>query len=133
MRAGRGPEPRPARGSEPARAMPLLRNIAALWSIARGDRDRLAGRYERAEFRIKQALARTSGRGRLDHAIRARLLNRLGMIYKYQGRLSQSASAYRRAFQISSRLFPQDHSLLATHYHNLAGLEHARGRCAEAE
>ena len=114
-------------------SMSLLRTIAALWWIARADRDRLAGRYESAERRMKEALARTLGRGRLDQALRARLLNRLGMIYKYRGRLDASARAYSRAFQISSRFFPGDPSLLATHYHNLAGLEHARGRCSEAE
>lgn len=134
MRAGRGVQPRPVCRCEPTGVtMPLLRTIAALCCMARGDRDRLAGRYGRAERRIKEALASTSGGGRLEQAIRARLLNRLGMTYKYQGRLTLSARAYRRAFQISSRLFPEDHSLLATHYHNLAGLEHARGNCVEAE
>ena len=113
--------------------MLLFRTIAALWCLARGDRDRLSGQYDRAERRIKEALARLSGSGRFEQGIRARLLNRIGMIYKYQGRLALSARAYRRAFQISSRLFPEDHSLLATHYHNLAGLEHARGRYSEAE
>lgn len=107
--------------------------MAAIWCMARGDRERLAGRYERAARQIQRGLVLLRNGGPLGEACRARLLNRLGMVYKYQGRLGLSGRAYCRAFRIATKLFPEDHSLLATHYHNLAGLEHARGRYAEAE
>ena len=77
------------------------------------------------------ALARRAGRSGI--ALRIRLLNSLGIARKYQGRHDGSDRAYRLALRLAKQHFPQDHPLFACLYHNMAGLEHARGRYDAAE
>ncbi len=58
----------------------------------------------------------------------ANVLNCLGVLGKYTARFADAARAYRRALGILSRLHGEDSPVLASLYHNLGGLEHARGR-----
>ncbi len=58
------------------------------------------------------------------------MLNALAVLYKYQARFAEAARLYRRALAIIEKELGPDHVDLATLYHNLGGLEHARGRYA---
>ena len=55
------------------------------------------------------------------------------MLYKYNGRFTKAARLYRQA--LSSLIAAQgaEHPWVATLYHNLGGLEHARGNHARGE
>jgi tetratricopeptide (TPR) repeat protein len=59
---------------------------------------------------------------------RAGLLNNWGMLRKYQGRFAEGILLYQRALRIARA--NRDREALATLYHNLGGMEHARGRFA---
>src|SRR5262249_43743627 len=61
------------------------------------------------------------------------LLNARAVLFKYQGRFSEAARLYRRALNLLTAAHGRDHPDLATIYHNLGGLEHARGRHAKGE
>jgi Flp pilus assembly protein TadD len=77
------------------------------------------GRYGEAEPLFRQALA-------LDPDDPA-TLNGLAVLCKYNGRFDEAEQLYRRALPLVAG------DDLATIYHNLGGLEHARGRYAQAE
>ncbi|HET6150325.1 MAG TPA: tetratricopeptide repeat protein [Polyangia bacterium] len=59
---------------------------------------------------------------------RGGLLNNWGMLRKYQGRFPEAIRFYRRALRIARA--NRDREALANLYHNLGGVEHARGRFA---
>jgi Flp pilus assembly protein TadD len=59
----------------------------------------------------------------------ARALNELGIVCKYTGRFDEGRELYERALA----LVPPDSAEAAAILHNLGGIEHARGRHAEAE
>jgi len=61
------------------------------------------------------------------------VLNDLGVLRKYQGRFDEAAAFYRRARAIVDRSPERRGHAAATLYHNLGGLEHARGRHARGE
>ena len=63
----------------------------------------------------------------------ADLLNDLGILCKYTGRLDEAEPLYLRALTIVERHQGPEHTDIAAVYHNLAGLEHARGDYAKAE
>jgi tetratricopeptide (TPR) repeat protein len=63
---------------------------------------------------------------------RARALNGLGMAARYRGRFDLAARLYARALHALGRA-EESGTLAATLFHNLGGLEHARGRFARAE
>lgn len=88
------------------------------------------GRYAEARALLRRALAvarRRLGTHDLDTMA---VLNLLGMVGKYSGRLDDAARAYQAAWHIAVRHPDAD---LATLCHNRGGLEHARGRYARAE
>jgi tetratricopeptide (TPR) repeat protein len=113
--------------------LPKFRAIAALWCCLLGDRDLLAGRYAQAERRIALGLSWSRCAGRSRFALQARLLNSLGVARKYQGAYHRCARAYRLALRLATRRLPADHPLFACLYHNMAGLDHARGCYGPAE
>lgn len=92
------------------------------------------GRYERARrlYLLAGRMARDAAYRADDEAIRA-LRNSLAIIYKHTGRFEQAAQLYRRNLALAQR--DENPSLydLATLYHNLGGLEHARRRFADGE
>jgi tetratricopeptide (TPR) repeat protein len=59
-------------------------------------------------------------------------LNNLGVLYKHMARFESAEALYARAFGIAEVLTSNDLTL-ATLFHNVAGLAHARGRYAEGE
>jgi tetratricopeptide (TPR) repeat protein len=63
----------------------------------------------------------------------AELLNDLGMTFKYAGRFADAAAAYDGVRAILESRADTDPGDLATLFHNLGGLAHARGDLAAAE
>lgn len=93
------------------------------------------GDYRRAEVCLRKAL-RLSGRRAGDFSnSRPSLWNELGIVCKYSGKLRSAERYYRLALGHASRLpdTPERNFFLANLYHNLGGLEHARGRFKRAE
>ena len=60
-------------------------------------------------------------------------LNALGILHKYTGRFDEADAFYERAIRLAERVNPDDQSLLATLFHNIGGLAHARGDHAAGE
>lgn len=95
---------------------------------------RLQGRYEDAEAAFRHALAEAEQNLRADAAPLADLLIGLAITFKYSGRFDEAEQLYRRALRIAaSATADEAGSTVATIYHNLAGLEHARGNYLAAE
>jgi tetratricopeptide (TPR) repeat protein len=67
-----------------------------------------------------------------DCAAIATLLNDLGVACKYSGRLALAGRYYRRALKLLRPRAVGRPELIATLYHNLGGVEHARGHYARA-
>jgi tetratricopeptide (TPR) repeat protein len=116
----------------------------AVISLGRGrgvDRDRLRlaalallgellvahGRYREALTPWRRAV--TVAR-RLGHAELGGALNGLGVVHRHLGRLDAAAALYREALAEIRRARPVSALQLASIYHNLGGLEHARERFA---
>jgi tetratricopeptide (TPR) repeat protein len=108
-----------------ARLGARLAGILAQSARARGD-------YTTAERLFRLALRTAEGVLGPGDAEVAAVLNNLGVLYKDQGRYDEAERLYQRARAIL--VAREEESLdLATLYHNLGGLEHARGRCARGE
>jgi len=93
--------------------------------------DRALGAYAAAGRGFAAALreaTRAFGPRDLDVA---GILNNLGVLRKYQGRYPEAVRFYKRALPLLKAA--GDREALATLYHNLGGIEHARGRFARAE
>jgi len=99
--------------------------------IFRGDLERVLGAHEDAERTFRLALAFTRRRFGRDDGDVAGILNNLGVLRKYQGRFAEAERFYRRALPTIER--SGDVDALATLYHNLGGLEHARERYERGE
>src|SRR5215831_17793585 len=89
------------------------------------------GDYSGAETCLLRAL-RSAHLRRRDQLF---LWNELGMVYKYLGRFDKSRGLYRRALrEAPSYLSGAERDFfLADLYHNLGGLEHARGHFRRGE
>src|SRR6185295_7823516 len=61
------------------------------------------------------------------------MLNRLGMIHKYQARFADARRVFTRALAIARTRLRAGDVAFAVLFHNLGGLEHARGHFARAE
>ncbi len=86
---------------------------------------RIRGRYRASERRLKRCLMRAK-----EGADVAAIRNFLGILYKYMGRFSEAGRQYRSALRL---LRGRAHPLRGSLYHNLAGLEHARGNPRRGE
>lgn len=82
--------------------------------------------YAAAEGTLRDALALAESRLGERDPDTARVLNQLGMLAKYTARFEEGRAAYRRALAIAEAA-GGDPLLSADLYHNLGGLEHARG------
>lgn len=89
------------------------------------------GSYREAEPAFRQAL-RIAGQSRSQPLSLAVLLNDYGILCKYTGRFELAGKMYRRALKLVQAEASGHKELLAALYHNLGGLEHARGRYARA-
>ena len=90
-------------------------------------------RYEEAETLLLAALERAESAFGGDAPEVADVLNVLGILGKFTGRLDAAEPRYRRALAILESVRGPDHPDVASLYHNLGGLEHARGRYAAGE
>ena len=99
--------------------------------VLRAGVDRALGAYAAADRAFHSALREaTQAFGAHDLDVGG-ILNNLGVLRKYQGRFAESARFYRRALPLLEK--SGDRSALATLYHNMGGIEHARGRYAAGE
>lgn len=99
-----------------------------------GLRLRAQGEFARAEPLLRAALAgaEAAETGAADGALVA-ALNHLGLLSKDLGRYQEAREHYRRALALLERRGGADPDDVATLYHNLGGIEHARGDYAAAE
>ena len=90
--------------------------------------------YREAEVLLRRALA-VADEGAESHDPRiCPVLNELGVLYKYMGRFDEAGQVYHRALAVAAgRAGHPDDATMATLYHNLGGLEHARERYAAGE
>ncbi|MDB4981493.1 MAG: repeat-containing protein [Myxococcales bacterium] len=97
--------------------------------------DRQLGAYEDAERGFRAALAETERVFGPDDLDVASLLNNLGVLRKYQARFDEAVVFYERALPMLEAHAKEtgETGALATLYHNLGGIEHARGRYAAGE
>src|SRR5207249_6098911 len=103
-----------------------------IWSLARkGEICRERGEYREAEALYGQALALAEESFQNGDLELAELFNNAAVLYKYTGRFNDARRLYWRALRIVKAA--GDHRLLAGLYHNIGGLEHARGRFRRGE
>ena len=89
---------------------------------------RAAGDYKAARGFAAKALARAT-----DPSWRATAHNELGVIGKFSGRYAEAERHYRAALPIVRKLYGERSAQMAALWHNLGGLDHARGRFREGE
>ena len=94
----------------------------------RGDTHRLLAEYDAAASDLDRAvtLARSA-------VVRGWALNARGILAKDTGRYEQAAGLYADALRALRQVLGDEHPDTATLFHNLAGLEHARGRYEAGE
>jgi tetratricopeptide (TPR) repeat protein len=90
------------------------------------------GKYARAAVLFRRAISLAAGCSGSSRLFVAALWNDFGVLSKYAGRFERSEKLYRRAGALISRKNPRRGEFRATLCHNLAGLEHARGRYVRA-
>jgi len=93
--------------------------------------DRALGVYAAADRGFAVALREATRMFGPRDADVAGILNNLGVLRKYQGRYAEAVRFYKRALPLLKD--SGDRDALATLYHNLGGIEHARGRYAAGE
>jgi tetratricopeptide (TPR) repeat protein len=91
-------------------------------------------RYNEAEAPLRRALVVAGENCRQCDVEICSVWNELGVLYKNMGRFDEAGQVYARALAIArNRPGARDDAVIATLYHNLGGLEHARGRYAAGE
>ena len=78
----------------------LQLEVLARWRAHLADRELSSGRYDDAERLVAEAMRLMKDSTGADPVHEIVLLNRLGMIHKYQGRFSEGRRAYRRALRV---------------------------------
>lgn len=101
----------------------LLRSSEAL---------RVRGSYVDAERHAREAIALLESADPHDHGLLAIALNSLGLACKDLAKFDDARAAYERALELL-RVSGASEDSIATIYHNLGGIEHARGSYAAAE
>ena len=90
------------------------------------------GEYAPPARLFRRAISVAEGCADSSPLFLAALWNDFGVLSKYAGRFEHSEKQYRRAGALIPRGDPRSAEFRATLCHNLAGLEHARGRYARA-
>lgn len=119
----------PGRAAEPPD--PDLLRLSIRARVFLGGVNRTLGSYRTADALFATAereAVRWFGPRDLDVAA---ILNNRGVLRKYQGRYAEAVAFYKRALALVRPT--GDIGSLATLYHNLGGIEHARGRYAAGE
>ncbi|MBS1872107.1 MAG: tetratricopeptide repeat protein [Acidobacteria bacterium] len=93
---------------------------------------RQKGRYLEARPLLERALAIADGLGNEPEEV-VTALNNFGMLCKFAGWFDEGAGSYARAMRIILPITGERHETVATLYHNIGGLEHARECYAAAE
>ena len=91
------------------------------------------GRYSEAEPGLRQAIELCESGLPGDFTILAHSLNNFGVLCKYSGKFADGAQAYQRALRLVLENEGERNLLAAVLYHNIGGLEHARGDYQAAE
>jgi tetratricopeptide (TPR) repeat protein len=92
---------------------------------------RQQAQYDQAEPPLRRALVIAEEAGDVEEIVNA--LNSLGVLFKFSGNFDEAANLYQRALDLALQTFEAAHRTVATLYHNIGGLDHARGRFAAAE
>jgi hypothetical protein len=106
---------------------------SALAMVELGDLVWFKGYFDEAEAILTRALM--DAPNHLDDdgvPVRARVLNALGIVYKDLGRYDAAEAAYAQAFSPVTSTDAGDDSTVASLWHNIAGLAHARGDTEQA-
>lgn len=94
---------------------------------------RIQGHYAQAEKIFQQAIQLVEDYGLSHPSLKIRLFNDLAIVYKYWGRFDAAADLYQTALAELIQQHGEHHIEVASIYHNLAGLNHARRNYARAE
>ena len=94
----------------------------------RGDTHRLLAGYDAAADDLDRAVSMAR-----SATVRGWALNARGILAKDTGRYDQAAGLYADALRVLRLVLGGDHPDTAAVFHNLAGLEHARGRYVAGE
>jgi tetratricopeptide (TPR) repeat protein len=108
-----------------------LEEAAALHS--RASRLVARGNYIAATTLFRRALRLANSARPPDPLLLATVLNDFGVLCKYTGRFALASRMYRRALKVILSLddWSNRGDFVATLYHNLGGIAHAGGHCAE--
>jgi tetratricopeptide (TPR) repeat protein len=90
------------------------------------------GKYAQSASLFRRAISLAEGCSDSSPLFLAALWNDFGVLSKYAGRFEHSEKLYHRAGVLIPLGNPRSAEVRATLCHNLAGLEHARGRYARA-
>ncbi|MEO0987418.1 MAG: tetratricopeptide repeat protein [Cyanobacteria bacterium J06639_14] len=93
---------------------------------------RIQGRYAEAEAVFQQAIHLATEHGLRHQPFWRKLLNDCAIVYKYWGRFDAAEDLYQTVLADLIEQHGEHHIKVATVYHNLAGLYHARRLYAEA-
>lgn len=114
------------------RRIPEVRPLLAQSVTRLGEALRERGLYAEARSTLTRAVRLTTtihGRRSME---RAAALTQLGMVCKFAGWFARGVGAYTEALTIAEAVEPRG-ELVKALLHNLAGIEHARDRFADAE
>ena len=93
-----------------------------------GTLQRIQGNYAEAEETYQQAIELIETQGTEQHQDKkTSLVNNLAIVYKYWGKFDAAESLYQDILTSLKQEHGNHHPDVATIYHNLAGLNHARG------
>lgn len=95
-----------------------------------GNLARIQGHYAQAEQYFQYAIHLVAEQNLHQQTS---LRNNLAIVYKYWGRFDAAENLYKTALADLIRQYGEHHLEVATLYHNLAGLNHARRRYTKAE
>lgn len=99
-----------------------------------GTLQRIQGNYAEAEQTYQRAIELMETRGTQQHqSKKTQLANYLAIVYKYWGKFDKAESLYQDTLATLTKQYGHHHPDVAAIYHNLAGLNHARGDYQTAE
>lgn len=116
----------------------LSPDIAVFFSITTlsnlGMIQRIQGQYAEAETTFQRAIEQIKNQDSTTFkAKQIQLSNNLAIVYKYWGKFAQAEQLYREILNTLQKQYGNSHPDIAATYHNLAGLNHARGDYDSAE
>ncbi len=98
-----------------------------------GTYERILGHYAQAEQTYLRGIYLAESQGLTHQQLWLKLVNALAIVYKYWGKFDAAEQLYQRVLSILIEHHGEHHLEVATIYHNLAGLEHARRCYSNAE